>query len=146
MNIREQLIQNVEAGDGFNIDFKTRSLKCGKRYLVKDGKYEGIYDESINKENIIQNVRQLFHDYKYSTPSERGQHYRSYFKPLDYDDLTDEQLVLGDDREVTRAKLESYILGLILNGFDWDSIKEFKNKWFYQDTEEKDLVLLKEWF
>ena len=143
MTVVEQLIKEVEDGAYFSIDFKERSMKVGKRYLVKKGQYQGEYGFTTHK--TLEQIEELYHNYKYSYPSERGEHYKSYFIPLAMEDMTDAEMVLGEEREIARAKLESYILGLMLSGFQWDTQDELKGKWFWKGNE-SGCVILKEWF
>ena len=50
----------------------------------------------------------------------------------------------AERREIAQAKLEGYILCMMLeNKFVWDEYK--MGKWFYQSKEEPDLVILKKW-
>ena len=117
--------------------------KVGKAYLVKDGEYSGEYGFLPCK--ALEKIEELYKNYKYSYPSERGEHYISYFMALPMEDMTDAEMVFGEEREIARAKLESYILGLMLSGFQWNSQEELKGKWFWQGND-KDLIIFKSWF
>jgi hypothetical protein len=46
-------------------------------------------------------------------------------------------------RDVAQAQLELYILCQLLLGMQW---QEEWGKWFWQSPNDKDLVLLREWF
>ena len=87
----------------------------------------------------------LYENYKYSLPSERSDSKRrQYFKALPVDKLTDEQMATGERREVARAKLEGFILCMIVDGFFvWD--EDELGKWFYQSKRDPDLVILRNW-
>jgi len=142
-SIMDQLFKNIKLGFSYSFNFKTKSLKCNYQYLVKDGKYEGeFWNESYD--NLIEKLRDLYRSFKYSVPSVTQN--KSYFKALKSDELTDAELVLGEPRNLAQAKLEGYLFGLILSGKSWDSIPEFKGKWFYQDDNDKDLIIFKDWF
>lgn len=146
MIVFDELIKRVKDGDSFTINFEKRSLKVGKDWLIKNGE--------TAKGNIIcsfrpivpvmEQIEYLYKNYKYSMPSERSDNKRKcYFKALSAEELTDEQLVCGENREVARAILEGFILCMILKGeLVWNS--EWGN-WFYQSKTDKDLVILRSW-
>ena len=77
--------------------------------------------------------------------SERSENKRrKYFKALPIEELTDEQLVIGQPREVSQANLEGFIFVQILSGnLYWDE-KIMNGKWFYQGND-PDLIILKKW-
>lgn len=143
MTVTEKLLIEVSKGKRFSIDFKNRNMKIGNKYLVKNGKYEGEYGFTIHE--ALPHIEELFANYKVSLPSEHSDLRKFYFRAKSVDELSDEEMVLGEEREIARAKLESYILGLMLSGFNWDAQDELKGKWFWQGTD-KSLVLFKEWF
>ena len=35
-----ELIERVDSGEPFSIDFEKRSMKVGKEYLIKNGEYD----------------------------------------------------------------------------------------------------------
>ena len=92
---------------------------------------------------VLETIEYLYHEYKFSTPSERSDKRTGYFKALSVHELTDAQLVCGTNREYTRAKLEGYLLCAVLGGYlKWD------NSWgtyFWQSKYDPDLVILKQW-
>lgn len=149
MAIYNELIRRVEDGESFYVNFKNKSLKIGKKFVIKDGIYDGelFPDISFDLDTslILSYTELLYEQYKYSMPSERSDSKRrQYFKALSADNLTDEQMATGEFREVARAKLEGFILCTIVNGtFKWD--EETMGKWFWQSKKDSDLVILKSW-
>ena len=151
MSIYLELLERVADGEKFHIDFKKRDMKVGKTYLIKDGEYnterELIQFEDYGNgfEFIMKTIYQLYLEYKYSTPSERSESKRKvYFKALSVEELTDEELVHGTPRELAQAKLEGFILCMILTGqFYWK--EERLGKWFWQSKGDEDLVILRDW-
>ena len=149
MTIYEELIKRVEDGESFYINFKNRALKIGKEFLVADGLYDGdrvLYlDCDLEMSEVLSYIETLYESYKYSLPSERSDNRRrQYFKALSVDKLTDKQMATGERREVARAKLEGFILCMIVNGlFVWSS--EEMGKWFYQSKTDPDLIILRNW-
>lgn len=149
MTIYEELIKRVEEGESFYINFKNQALKIGKEFLVADGFYDDervlFTTSELEMSDILAYIEMLYENYKYSLPSERSDSKRrQYFKALPVDKLTDEQMATGEHREVARAKLEGFILCMIVDGFFvWD--EEEMGKWFYQSEKDSDLVILRSW-
>lgn len=151
MTIYEELIQRVREGESFYVDFETRTMKVGRDYLIKDGKYDAsreLYSEYFSIPHlpgVLQMIRQLYELYKHSLPSERSDNKRRmYFKALSIDELTDEQLMFSEKRESSQAALEGFVLCMILLGaLYWDN--SIMGKWFYQSKDDSDLVILRSW-
>ena len=145
-----ELIERVEDGEAFRVDFEKRTMKVGKDYLIKNGEYDAnrevfglnIYDLYA----ALHMIRELYRNYKYSLPSERSDSKRrKYFKTLSIEELTDEQLIRAMPREKAQATLEGFILCAILSGqLVWDETV-MKGKWFYQSENDPDLVILRSW-
>jgi hypothetical protein len=149
MTIYEELIKRVEDGETFYINFKNQSLKIGKKFLVADGLYGDdrilFTTSELEMSDVLSYIESLYENYKYSLPSERSDSKRrTYFKALSVDKLTDEQMATGERREVARARLEAFILCMIVDGFFVWNEKEM-GKWFYQSKRDPDLVILRSW-
>ena len=145
MSIFSKGLEQVENGERFHINFEQRTMKVGQDKMIDGGEYDTsqvLYDSS---DKLLDKIRELYIIYKYSLPSERSDKKRKkYFKALPIEELTDEQLIYGTRREVAQYMLEAFILCAIINGdFVWDDT--IHGKWFYQDTLESDLVILKNW-
>lgn len=151
MTIYEELILRVSDGETFHIDFEKRNMKVGKDYLIKNGEYDTsrfLFNrpgDPATMELILGTIEVLYQRYKYSLPSERSDSKRrTYFKALPIGEIPDEELFLANRRETTKAKLEGFILCIVLEGnFVWD--EETMGKWFWQSDEDKDLVILRKW-
>ena len=151
MTIYHELIERVSNGETFHVDFEKRTMKVGKEFLIKNGEYDAsrklnsTTDTIVPSELMLAIIESKYRRYKYSLPSERSdKKRRTYFKALSMEELTDEQLMRAERREIAQAKLEGYILCMMLeNKFVWDEYK--MGKWFYQSKEEPDLVILKKW-
>lgn len=149
MTIYEELIKLVEEGESFYINFKNQALKIGKEFVIADGFYDDkriLYTTSeLEMSDIMAFIEMLYENYKYSLPSERSDSKRrQYFKALPADKLTDKQMATGERREIARARLEGFILCMIVDGFFvWD--EDELGKWFYQSTRDPDLVILRNW-
>lgn len=145
MTIYEELIQKVSEGSRFNINFETRTMKIGKKKVINNGEYGNKELINIKTNNPLDIIENLYSQYKFSIPSERSENkHRGYFKALVANELTDEELICGERREVARARLEGFILCMILNGkLTWDEFT--MGKWFWQSNNDPDLVILKKW-
>ena len=145
MTIYEELIQKVSEGSRFNINFETRTMKIGKKKVIDNGEYGDKDLISIKINDPLDIIENLYSQYKFSIPSERSENKRrGYFKALSANELTDEELICGERREVARARLEGFILCMILNGkLTWDEFT--MGKWFWQSNNDPDLVILKKW-
>lgn len=145
MTIYEELVERVSNGETFHIDFEKRTMKIGKEIVVKNGEYVSERELiSATAQDTWTAIEALYKNYKYSLPSERSDNKRrKYFKALSIEELTDEQLILADRREIAQAALEGYILCMVLNGqLKWT---ESMGKWFWQSKNDSDLVILKKW-
>ena len=145
MSIYEELIQKVEDGEAFHIDFEKRTMRVGKQKLIDNGKYD---DEKKLIEfdgDVVKTIHELYQNYKYSLPSERSDSKRKkYFKALSIEEIPDELLMAAERREIAKARLEGFILCIVLDGqFVWD--EEKLGKWFWQSQNDADLVILKSW-
>ena len=146
MTIYEELLARVEQGETFSIDFEKRNMKVGKDWLVKNGQCEtGRILYGKNPVQISELIELYYKDFKYSCPSERSEgKRRGYFKALSVNELTDEQMVYGMNREVAQAQLEGFILcAILMNHLKWEDLTE--EKWFWQSPRDKDLIILKQW-
>lgn len=144
-NLFDKAFFAVMDGAKFSVDLKTRTLKVGGEVLVENGKTDipigGVVD---TPEMFLYNVEDNYRLYKHSVPSERSESKRKrYFIALPERELSDEDMLYGMPRDVAQAQLELYILCQLLLGMQW---QEGWGKWFWQSPNDKDLVLLREWF
>ena len=152
MSIYLELIQRVSEGETFHINFEKRNMKVGDDYLIKDGEFDESKEllpklyESYDLYSALHMIRELYRNYKYSLPSERSDNKRrKYFKALPMEEITDEQLMVAERREITQAALEGLVLCLIVSGqLVWDE-EIMQGKWFWQSKSDPDLVLLRSW-
>ena len=152
MSIYLELIERVSDGESFHINFEKRNMKVGKDYLIKDGEFDETKElfpklyEAYDLYGALHMIRELYKNYKYSLPSERSDNKRrKYFKALPMEEITDEQLMVAERREVSRAALEGLVLCLIVSGqLVWDE-EVMNGKWFWQSKTDPDLIVLRSW-
>lgn len=89
-------------------------------------------------------IEQRYKAYKHSVPSERSEsHRRYYFKALPEKELSDEDMMYGERREVARCKLELYVLMQLLRGnLAWENRW---GTWFWRSENDRDLIILRDW-
>lgn len=134
--IDEQVIDLINKGHTFKLDFKQRSIKIGNK------SFDLLIDKpKISQVEYIEKLNELYHSYKYSRPTERSDKRKRYikFKAINANDLSIEDLVSGEDREVARYKLETYVV----KGY-YSGLLQFDG-WFYQGKD-KDFIIIKSWF
>lgn len=127
-----EFIKKVEDGEPFRINFEKREVRLNG-FLISDIEFE-------LPDNIEECLLELFRNYKYSVPSAKAD--SKYFFAYDETKLSTKELVENESRYIARAKLELFVLGLIVNNA-W----EFEPKqWYWQSKDEPKLVLFKKWF
>ena len=125
-----EFIEKVEDGEPYRISFEKREVRLNG-FLV-DIDFE-------LPDNIEEKLLELFRNYKYSVPARNSD--SKYFFAFDESHLSTKQLAENEHRYIARAKLEIYVLGLIINN-KWD----FGDKWYWQSPCDSKLVLFKKWF
>lgn len=145
-SIYKTVLDSITNGARFRIDFKSRTLVVNRKRIINNGVYDGNLgiEKTADIQSFLKEVERLYGWYKHSVPSERSagkQHL--YFKALPESELTDEDMLYGQGREINQFKLEMYILCQLIHGFVWDERK--MGKWFWQSKQDKDLVILRDW-
>jgi hypothetical protein len=125
-----EFIEKVEDGEPYRINFEKREVKLNG--FVVDIDFE-------LSDNVEEKLLELFRNYKYSVPSAKAD--SKYFFAFDDTHLSTKQLVENEKRYIARARLELFVLGLIINN-KWD----FGDKWYWQSEKDSKLVLFKKWF
>lgn len=135
-----EIAKMVRDGAKFTINFQKRTCRVNGKVV----NIEVRSNPKVTTENVLETIEFLYEYYKRSVPSERSEsHRRYYFKALPEKDLTDEDMMYGDNREVERFKLEFFVLGSIISGkLIW---KEEWGSWFWQSPTDKDLIILRDW-
>ena len=149
MTIYKELLERVANGESFSIDFEKRTMKIGKQKIIDNGEYDTAREltdfGNADIDYIMEYIKHFYKQYKYSLPSERSENKRrTYFKALPMDKISDEYLFTAERREIAQARLEGFILCMILTGnLVWDENKF--GKWFYQSKNDSDFVILRSW-
>lgn len=153
MSIYRKLLEKANSGGKFKLDLNNKSLYLGRVQYIEKGSVlrEGdlIDKDDLKDFNIELDlssdcwsvVSYLFDKFKHSVPNSHWKD-KSYFKALDVDDLTDEELAFNCDRKLAQAMIEGYILCASLQGWlKWDN----ESHWFWQDGNNPECIVLKQW-
>lgn len=139
------IFRDISEGKGFSVDLINKNLIVAKKKIVTERKYDGYSGfPDMTEDECLDAIRELYREYKHSIPSERTQSKRrNYFYALQEKDLESDDMFYGEYREIAQARLEIFLLfAVIEKRFHW---KEELWGWFYQDKEEGNLILLKQW-
>lgn len=141
--IYENALTKVEMGARFKVNLQKRDLRINKKYVIKNGVYEGELGITLDsQETFLNKMEELYKNYRYSIPSERDNNNPSkYFVALPEDELEDDDMLYGEHRSKAQCALELYLLCQIILGFKLD-IPGF----FWQSKNEKGLIVLIEWW
>ena len=126
-----EIIERVSNGEPFRVSFENRTCRLNGSF-ISDIEFE-------TPEDVAGTLLEYFRLYKYSVPSAKAN--SKYFFGLDESKLSTKQLAENESRYVARARLELFVLGLIVNQ-KWN----FENKWYWQSPVEPKLVLFSKWF
>ena len=141
----EEIIKEVKNGAKFTVNFQKRTCRVNGKVVVDGIQYEGsLGTYHPTEEEMISNIEQLYQEYKHSVPSERSESHRHYyFRALPEKELSDEDMMYGERREVARCRLELYILFcIILSRLTWNPSW---GSWFWCSEKDKDLIILRDW-
>ena len=138
----QQIADKVAEGSRFCVNFEKQTLRLdGKLVDLSEVEYD---KELVDTAYIESTLYSRYKEYKHSIPSERSEsHRRSYFKALPEAELSDKDMLYGEQREVARCKLELSVLFAVISGnFKWH---EEWGSWFYQYPYDKDFIILRSW-
>lgn len=146
MSVYSELLNHAQEGGKYKIDLKNKSLKIGNKNYIKNG--EVLIEDELFDSDLLMKLQdpwnkasELYNQYKHSIPTS---HYKdnSYFKALKYEELSSEELAYGLYRNYAQAVLEGFILLASMKGLlKWQNDKH----WFWQDENDKDFIILKEY-
>lgn len=145
---RNEIIEKVRAGSKFYVNFANRSVRVDGKFVVENGDFgEDTYEKEgdFSLEGTLATIEDLYYEYLHSVPSERSEsHRRTYFIALKEKDLDDDDIMYGELREVSRARLETYVLEATSRGWlYWD--EEKMGSYFWQSKKYKSLIILRDW-
>ena len=125
------IIKRIEHGQSFRVSFENRTLTLNGS-VVKNIEFE-------LPDNVEEALFSYFENYKHSVPSAKAN--SKYFFAFDDSYLSTKELAENESRYTARAKLEIFVLGLIINN-KWN----FGDNWYWQSPKDSKLTLFKKWF
>ena len=115
--------------DLYSIDWKSRSIKNGDKFLVKNGEIvpqtltysDGREltldsDWGFDDEDFYKGIERRFPKYYYSVPGKSEAFVKPKFLPKSVNELTYRQMMDGYPRNVARYELETFILYCLVKG------------------------------
>lgn len=127
-------------GKPFKADFKKKSIKLGKQYLIKEGVIQDGYCINLTETDPYEIIEENYELFKNSRPD--GNFKKSYFKAKKDEELTDVEFITGSNRSVAQAMLEGYIVcAVVANRMYWKN----PNHWYWVSEKDNDLIILKGW-
>ena len=146
MSVYSELLNHAQEGGKYKIDLKNKSLKIGNKNYIKNG--EVLIEDELFDSDLLMKLQdpwnkasELYNQYKHSIPTSQYKD-NSYFKALKYEELSSEELAYGLYRNYAQAVLEGFILLASMKGLlKWQNDKH----WFWQDENDKDFIILKEY-
>lgn len=123
-NIWNEAQEKVHNGSSFRINLEKRDLVIDGKYIIKEGQYEGSlgYDTNFPVNDLLVMAEGFYWQYRHSIPSARSEaRYRRYFRALPEHELSEDDMLYGENRELAQLRLELYLLIAILNSdLIWD--------------------------
>lgn len=144
MTVYEELVLASQEGKKVRVDFLTKTAWINGKKVVDNGVYKDELGVSLN--NVKETTEQLFNNFFFSYPSEKGRNSHSYFIACEFEKLTNEQLSKNEDRVIAKTRLEAYILGLLLLKCPFSVFDTNEKHWFWQSQINKNLILQRSWF
>lgn len=142
------VVQQIRQGAKFRVDFAKRTLWLNGKRVIDHGEYDtdkyAFHPALFSEKHIIECAENLYSRYYNSLPSERNDHKRKrYFLALDERELSDNDMLYGESREVAQGELEIFILLRLMDcSLKWN---DEWGKWYWQSTNYPTFIILRQW-
>jgi arsenate reductase-like glutaredoxin family protein len=122
------------------VNFETQTVTKNRKLIIDHGKPINGF-EIRNDPVTFEELEILYEKYKHSVPN--GVKYKkTYFKALNAENLSVEDLINGENRQSAKELLElTLLMGVLNHSLIWPD----DTKWFWQSEKDKDFVILKKW-
>ena len=148
--ICEEALSAIQNGGKVHIDLEKKSMSINGKKVVEggvilDNRQFSNYPQPANTDDALMHIEDLYAMYAHSIPSENtDRQRRPYFKALPESELSDDDMMFGERRDISQANLECYIMFCVLGHLIiWDAGK--MGKWFWQSKSQPNLVILRRW-
>ena len=142
-NIYQTAIQAAERGMKVTVRLPERTLQVDSELLIDAGRHEGeLGFPRTDEDTALGMIEDAYVRYRQSIPDGAAITGNCWFRAKSWDELSDRELVTGEKRSVARCRLETTLLMLILNGSLSADSPAFRDKWFWQSSKYKELIIL----
>lgn len=148
MSVYLDLLHAVNCGKKYRINLKEKTLKIDGKEIVLDDRTDLIDRTDLVNLHIYKTndpwevLEQLYAKYKRSAPSAHYQGNKPYFKATDVEELDDNEIAFNEARNLMQSAIEGYVLLAGLSGLlKWQN----DDHWFWQSSNFRELIVLKEW-
>ena len=145
-DIFSSTINALENGAQVTVSLTDHSLTVDGKSLIDHGRWEGeLGVESTDEATALAMIEEAYAAYESSVPEYAGNDRSRWFYARSEDELSDKDLVMGQDRPLARCRLELLVLSFILNRSLTHCGPSMRGKWFWQSDKYPRLVILTEW-
>ena len=139
----KEILMAVDSGVAISIDIRKRKIKLGKRNINADNiPREDIKIGLLTTDEVISKAEKLYEVYKYSIPNANSNKMHCNFKAVGLEELTEKQMLEGEDRAFAQAKLELWILfNTVIGNLKWE---ELNTNWYWYSKVDNDFIILKD--
>ncbi|MBO4870393.1 MAG: hypothetical protein J5565_00225 [Muribaculaceae bacterium] len=136
----------VKNGAEVTVSLTDHSLAVDGKVLIDHGRWEGELGVAVTGEaSALTMIEDAYASYESSVPEYAGNDHSRWFYARSEDELSDKELVMGQDRPLARCRLELLVLSFILNRSLTRCGPSMRGKWFWQSDKYPRLVILTEW-
>ena len=138
----------IANGIPVTINLRERTMRIGNKVVLNENNIIGVDLGDTMPKNIyyvLERIEEYYRVYRHSIPGKREPS-RPWFKALKYDELTDEDSLVGADRAEARFELEYSVLTAIMTGkLTWSEPTMSDHHWFWKSKRANGLVILRSW-
>lgn len=139
--------------DGLNFDLKNKRIYKGDIVLMDKGKIipqtlklKGGYSFELKEEmeiftqvdNPYEELERRYENFRYSVPNRYSEYTKDNFEALDINDIPQEYFNRMYPRQLARVELEAFVM---FQNFPWENERHH----YWQSTQDKSLIIYKEW-
>lgn len=136
----------VAGGARVRVSLDSHCLQVNGCDVINQGQWQGkLGVPRVDEATALAMIEQAFATFECSVPAHDGRDRSRWFAALDEDQLTDRDLVTGQERPRARARLELLTLSLIINGSLTPDGPQMQGRWFWQSKAHPRLVILTQW-
>ena len=145
-NIYTTALEAATHGARVTVSLKQHSFAVDGSLLIDHGQWQGeLGVEATDALTALARIEDAFARYQTSMPNIDENDLSRWFHAYSADELSDWDLILGDDRLESRCRLEVLVLMYIVNRSLTRHCPPMDGKWFWQSAKHPHLVILADW-